>query len=65
MLHRKTINEKLREIVFNATNPTDILRLMLVVAEFENNLKERCTELMAKKEELWDADRDSCAERMK
>lgn len=34
MLHRKTTNDKLKDIVINATNPTDILRLMLVVAEF-------------------------------
>lgn len=41
ILHRKTVNDKLKEIVVSLSNEVGLLRLMLVTSEFESLLKER------------------------
>jgi|JI61114C2RNA_FD_contig_51_1460842_length_1831_multi_3_in_0_out_0_3 WASH complex subunit strumpellin len=50
MLHRKTSHEKLRQMMKEATNPTDILKLLLTCSEFENNFKTICSQLIERKQ---------------
>jgi WASH complex subunit strumpellin len=49
MLHRKTIHEKLKVMMKEATNPNDILKLLLTCSEFENNVKNICAQLIDRK----------------
>ncbi len=64
ILHRKTANDKLREIIVSLSNEVGLLRLMLVTSEFESLLKQRIMSLLEDKENLWGQDRSACAERL-
>ena len=64
ILHRKTANDKLREIIVSLSNEVGLLRLMLVTSEFESLLKQRIVSLLEDKENLWSQDRSACAERL-
>lgn len=46
------------------TNPVDILRLLLICAEFEVVFEEKVQTLLDKKQSIWEEDRDLCVERM-
>lgn len=65
ILHRNTTHTKIKPIITDVSNPVDILKLLLVTAEFEVILKERCESLLAKKQQIWEEDRGLCVERMK
>jgi hypothetical protein len=64
MLHRKTSHDKLREMMRSATNASDILKLLFTCSEFENNLKKMCIQIIDRKQEIWDEDKNNSRERM-
>lgn len=65
ILHRNTVNDKLKEIIHSLSNEVGLLRLMLVCSEFETMLKEKIIFLLGQKESLWSQDKTACSERLK
>ena len=64
MLHRKSSNKKLKDLVLQMTNSEDILYLLLNVAQFEYVLKKMFTGMLEQKEKKWNVCKDQCKERM-
>ena len=60
-----TVNKELMELILSVSNPVEILPLLIVCAEFENVLKERCQSLLSKKQSIWEEDQSGCVERMR
>ena len=64
MLHRNTKNSKFREIIHAMLNLKDILELILHTSDFECQLQVVQKELLATRQQIFDSEKQKCAEYM-
>lgn len=64
MLHRNTTHPEVKKIVTKDFNQKKVLALLLVCSKFEQKLNESINHLIEQKENIWNRDRESCAQKL-
>ena len=64
ILQRNITNKKIRNIFNDGISHGDIIHLLLNLSQFEYLLKKMFTTLVSNKEQLWNADKEKCLQKL-